>query len=262
MMKKPTPASTRTLWDLLVEALSESPVVRAIEALCAWAMQPEGREVMLAIHEWATVDSRLQEHRKRWEQEGIPISAEEAEYALRCLRWAAFNEQVEPAEYLAHTLENTPSEEVIGRYVERAESEAPYWDALAAYKESHGGNVSPMLSEWPSKGAKRPNGRGRPRRWIFRDEVLIPEAIRKLEGCGLPVTSAAGPSIAAAVGRAFGLTERNVAAIWESTPNRFDKHSRQHYSNQLCRKCNRPTVPMYRHRRSKVFCEVCLPGKL
>ena len=48
-----------------MDALSESPVVRAIEALCAWAMQPEGREVMLAIHEWATVDSRLRRDESR-----------------------------------------------------------------------------------------------------------------------------------------------------------------------------------------------------
>ena len=42
-----------------------SPVVRVIEAL-------------RALREWATVDSRLQEHRERWEQNGIPISVEEA----------------------------------------------------------------------------------------------------------------------------------------------------------------------------------------
>ena len=265
-MKETAPASTRTWWDLLVEALSESPVVRPFEALCAWAEQPEGRAVLLAIQEWATVDCRLQEHRRRWQQDGIPISTEEAEYALRCLGWAAFNEQLEPAQYLAHTLENNPSGEVFARYIERAESEAPYWDALVSYKESHGGDISPMLSEWPSKGAKRPHGRGRPgrpRRWIFRDEVLIPEAIRKLEGCGLPVTSEDGrPSIAAAVAKVFCLTERNVAAIWESAPNRSDKHSRRRYSNQLCRKCKRPEVPMYRHRRREFLCEVCLPGKL
>ena len=244
------------------EALAESPVVRAFEALCAWAEQPEGRAVLLAIHEWATVDCRLQEHRRRWEQEGIPISAEEAEYALRCLGWAAFNEQVEPAQYLAPTLENNPSEEVFAKYIERAKSEAPYWDALAAYKESHGGDVLPMLSEWPSKGVKRPHGRGRPRRWIFRDEVLIPEAIRKLEGCGLPVTSEDGrPSIAAAVARVLGLTERNVAAIWESAPNRSDKHSRRRYSNQLCHKCGRPRVPMYRHWQCEFLCKVCLPDR-
>lgn len=247
-------------WAWLVEAMS--PVVRALEALRAWAAQPEGRAVLLAVHEWATVDCRLQEHRRRWKQEGIPISTEEAEYALRCLGWAAFNEQVEPAQYLTQTLENNPSEAVFASFIERAESEAPYWDALASYKESHGGDILPMLSKWPSKGAKRPHGRGRPRRWIFRDEVLIPEAIQKLEGCGLPVTSASGPSITAAVGRTFGMTERNVAAIWESAPNRSDKHSRQRYSNQPCHKCGRPKVPMYRHCRCEFLCEVCLPGKL
>ncbi len=235
-----------------------SPVVRVIGALRAWAEQPEVRAALLALREWATVDSRLQEHRARWEQKGIPISVEEAEHALRCLGHAAFNEPVEPSQYLAHELENTPSEEVIARYIEHSESKARYWDALMTYKKSHGGDVSPMLSEWPPKGAKRPNGRGRPPQWLFRDEVLIPEAIRKLKDRGLPVTSADGrPSIAAAVARVFGLTERNVAAIWESTPNRSGKHSRQRYSNQPCHVCGRPKVPMWRAQQGNFRCEHC-----
>ena len=235
-----------------------SPVVRAIGVLRAWAEQPQVRAVLLAIHEWATVDSRLQGHRERWEQKGIPISVTEAENALCCLGYAAFNEPVEPAQYLVDKLETTPSEEVIARYIEHAESKARYWDALIAYKESHGGDVSPMLSEWPPKGAKRPNRRGRPPQWIFRNEVLIPEAIRKLEGCGLPVTSADGhPSIAAAAARVFDLTERNVAAIWESTPNRAGKRSRQRYSNQPCHMCGRPKVPMWLAQQGNFRCEHC-----
>ena len=235
-----------------------SPIVRVSRALRAWAEQPEVRAALLAFQEWATVDSRLQEHRERWEQKGIPIRVEEAEYALRCLGYAAFNKPVELRQYLAHELENTPSEEVIARYIEHAESKARYWDALIAYKESHGGDVSPMLSEWPPKGAKRPNGRGRPPQWVFRNEILIPKAIRKLEGCELPVTSADGrPSIAAAVARVFGLTERNVAAIWESTPNRSGKHSRQRYSNQPCHVCGRPKVPMWRAQQGNFRCEHC-----
>ena len=235
-----------------------SPVVRVIEALRLWAERPEGRAAMLAFREWATVDIRLQEHRERWEQNRIPISVEEAEYALRCLGYAAFNKPVERSQYLAHELENAPGEEVIARYIEHAESKACYWDALMAHKESHGSDVPPMLLEWPPEGAIRPNARGRPPQWTFRNEVLIPQAIQKLEGCGLPVTSAEGrPSIAAAVARVFGLTERNVAAIWEATPNRSSKHSRQRYSNQPCRMCRRPKVPTWRARHGDFRCKEC-----
>ena len=181
------------------------PLVRVIEALRVWSEQTEVRAVLLAFNEWGTVDSRLEGYRERWSQEGVPITVKEAEYALGFLCYATFNEPVEPSEYLAHTLEDPPGDEVIAKYIECAESKSLYWDALAAHKESHDGDVSPLLAEWPPKGAKRPSGRGRPRQWIFRNEELIPEAIRKLEGCGLPVTSAAGPAIATAVAKVFGL---------------------------------------------------------
>ena len=82
-----------------------SPVVRAIGVLRAWAEQSQVHAVLLAIYEWATVDSRLQAHRERWEQKGIPISVTEAENALSCLGYAAFNEPVEPAQYLVDKLE-------------------------------------------------------------------------------------------------------------------------------------------------------------
>ena len=251
--------SIRTMWDQLAEVLSKPPIVRAIEALRAWCELADVRTALLAMHEWATVDSCLQGYRERWQQQGIPISLKEAEYALHCLGYAVFNEQVEPGQYLTHKLGKDPSKELIVSYIEHAECKAPYWDALAAYKEPHGTNAPALLSEWPPSGAKRPKGKGRPPRWMFRDEVLIPEAIRKLKGCGLPVTSASGLSIAAAVARVFGLTERNVAAIWESAPSRFDKRSRQRYSNHPCHICGKPKVPMYRESRDDFRCKDCAP---
>ena len=234
--------------------------MRVTEALYTWAERPEVRKGLIAVCEWATVDSRLQGYRERWAQDGVPISLEEAEYALHCLGYAAFNEQVEPIQYLMSTLVKTPSEDAVAGFIERAESKAPYWDALMAYKESRGSDISPMLSEWPPNGVERPNGRGRPRRWIFRDDVLIPKAIRKFEDCGLPVTSVHGPSIAVAVARVFGLSERNVARIWELAPNRSDKSSR--YSDQPCQRCGCLKVPMYRHHRREFLCASCLPDRL
>ena len=129
-----------------------------------------------------------------------------------------------------HELKKTPTEELIARYIEHAESKRNYWDALIQHRESltqADAEIPPILSSWPSRSAKRPSGRGRPPRWLFRDQTLIPEAIRQLEGCGLPVTSADGPCIAWAVADVFGLEERNVAAIWERAPNRPDKRPRR-----------------------------------
>ena len=279
-MSKSTTTSMRTVGDRLTEvlegryapsaalrALSELPAVRtlsvALDTFRAWAERPEVRATLLAIREWATVDVRLQEYRRRWESQRIRISVDEAKYELHCLMYAAFNEQVEPVRYLVHRLGETPSEDEIGKYIERAESKRLYWDALAAYKESlgqGGGDIPPMLSCWPPKGAERPNGRGRPPRWIFRDQDLIPKSIQQLEGCGLPVTSADGRSIAAAVAEVFGLTERNVAAIWESTENRCNKRSRQRYASQPCHMCGYPKVPKWRAERDDFRCERCAPS--
>ena len=107
--------------------------MRVTEALYTWAERPEVRKGLIAVCEWATVDSRLQGYRERWAQDGVPISLEEAEYALHCLGYAAFNEQVEPIQYLMSTLVKTPSEDAVAGFIERAESKAPYWDALMAY---------------------------------------------------------------------------------------------------------------------------------
>ena len=96
-----------SLWDLLVE-IGRS-VVRVTEALYTWAERPEVRKGLIAVCEWATVDSRLQGYRERWAQDGVPISLEEAEYVLHCLGYAAFNEQVEPIQYLMSTLVKTPA---------------------------------------------------------------------------------------------------------------------------------------------------------
>ena len=38
----------------------------------------------------------LKRYRARWETEGIPITVEEATYALRCLMYASFSEPVDP----------------------------------------------------------------------------------------------------------------------------------------------------------------------
>ena len=191
------------------------------------------------------------------------MTLQEAEHALHCLRYAAFNEQVDPVRYLVHELGKTPNEDAIRRYIHLAESKAIYWDALAAYKGaltqgSEGYQL--MLSSWPPEGAKRPNARGRPPRWIFRNENLIPKAIQKLAACGLPVTSHEGDSLAKAVANVFGLTERHVAAIWEAAPTRVDKHSRQRYADQPCSMCGNVKVSTWRAKRDDFRCERCAPG--
>ena len=151
---------------------------------------------------------------------------------------------------------------MIERYIQRAESKALYWDALDVYKESliqGGREVPPVLSGWPPQGTKRPDGRGRPAQWIFRDKELVPESIQKLEGCGLAFTSRDGPSIVAAVADVFGLSKRNVRAIWESAPHRPDKRTRNIYGSPPCRMCGQPSVPTWRVQRDYFWCKRCVP---
>ena len=267
-MSRPTTPSIRTVGEVLMEALEAwYPQIGALSAtLCAfrtWANRPEVSAALLAIREWALVEDRLQEYRWRWESEGITISAEEATYALHCLMYAAFNEQVEPVQYLVHDLGESPGEDAIEKHIKRAKSTALYWDALTLHKQSlieGGKEVPPVLSGWPPKGMKRPDGRGRPPRWIFRDEELIPETIQKLDGCGLPVTSRDSPSIVGAVAEVFGLSERNVRAIWESAPNRSGKRTRYTYGNRPCRMCGQPSVPTWRAQRDEFWCKRCVPS--
>ena len=190
------------------------------------------------------------------------MTLQEAEHALHCLRYAAFNEPVDPVRYLVNELGEAQNADAIRSYIALAESRAIYWDALAAYKSklppgSEAGQ--PQLSNWPPEGTKRPNARGRPPRWIFRNEKLIPKAIQKLAGCGLPVTSHEGDSVAKAVANVFGLTERHVAAIWEAAPTRTDKHLRRRYADQPCGMCGNSKVPTWRGRRNDFRCERCAP---
>ena len=259
---------SRTVGEVLIETLeAKYPQIGALSAMLRafrnWVARPEVKAILLAMREWAFVDDRLPEYRRRWESEGIPLSVEETRYALHCLMYARFNKQVEPVQYLMDDLGETPREDMIARYIKHAESKALYWDALEAYKESliqGGRKIPPVLSGWSPKDTKRPDGRGRPLRWIFRDEKLIPESIRKLEGCGLPVTSRNGPSIAAVVADVFGLSRRNVAAIWESAPTRFGKRSRQAHGDQPCRMCRQPSVPIWRAQRGDFWCKRCVPS--
>ena len=107
----------------------------------------------------ALIDDRLQGYRRRWESEGIPISVEEATYALHCLMYAAFSEPVEPVQYLVHDLGETPSEDTIAKYIKHAKFTALYWDALTLHKQfliEGGKEVRQCFRVGPPKGAIRP----------------------------------------------------------------------------------------------------------
>ena len=250
-------------------------VLVAVETLLAKALEPylrllrevihllnevlrneELRPLFFAIHELATGDERLRKYRQRWEFEGIAMTVAEAEYELICSVIASFSEQVDPAEHLLHVVGKDPGEGEIQRYIKCAESKALYWDALAAYKGSRSdGHVPSLLSDWPSTSAQRPSGRGRPPRWIFRNEVLIPDAIRKLEGCGMPVTSKDGPSISAAVAAVFKVSESTVADAWRDAPNRT-RHSRER--TVPCVRCG-TSIPKFLADRHRSLCTKCRP---
>ena len=118
---------------------------------------------------------------------------------------------------------------------------------------------SDALSNWPNR-PRPPSRQGRPPKVWFRDRVLIPEAIRKLEGCGLPVTSAEDPCIAEAVADVFGLKMRNIAAIWECAPGRLEKRSRSRFSEVPCVLCGASSVPTWRASRFDFRCQTCAPS--
>lgn len=249
----------------LLRALSESPAVRrlseSLDALEKWAEQPEVRAGFNALRDIATVDERLKGYRRRWETERIPISIHEAKHALLCLAYASFDEPVDAAEYLAHELGKAPSDKALAQYIEAARHSPEHWDALAQYRQTllqTNGRVPAALANWPNR-ARPPSRQGRPPKRWFRDRVLVPEAIRKLEGCGMPVTSAQGPCIAEAVAEVFDLQPRNVAAIWERAPGRSEKRSRTLYAEDPCVLCGAPTVPKWRAARFDCRCLKCTP---
>ena len=277
-MTQPATRSTTTVGETLAEALglnsplsqvrralSESPAMRrlseSLEALEKWAEQPEVRAAFNALRDIATVDERLQAYRRRWETEQIPISILEAKHALLCLAYASFDEPVDAAEFLAHELGNAPDDEALAQYIEIACHSPEHWDALAQYRQTllqTNGEVPAALATWPNR-PRPPSRRGRPPKRWFRDRILVPEAIRKLKGCGMHVTSAEGPCIAVAVADVFDLQTRNVAAIWERAPGRSEKRSRTLYADEPCVLCGAPTVPKWRAARFNCRCLKCAP---
>ena len=277
-MTQPTTCSTSTVGQTLAEALglrfpfsqalralSESPAVRRLsetfDALQKWAQQPEVHAVFNALHDMATVDERLRAYRRRWETERIPVSIHEAQHALLCLAYASFDEPVDAAEFLVHELGKAPIDETLAQYIRSARHSPDHWDALAQYRRTllqSNGDIPDDLSDWPNR-PRPPSRQGRPPKQWFRDRVLIPEAVRKLEGCGLPVTSAEGPCIAEAVADVFGLKMRNVAAIWERAPGRSEKRSRSRFSELPCVLCGASSVPTWRASRFDLRCQTCTP---
>ena len=248
-----------------LRALSESPAVRRLsetfDALQKWAEQPDVRAVFSALRDIATVDERLRAYRRRWETERVPVSIHEAKHALLCLAYASFDEPVETADYLAYELGNAPTDEALAQYIQSAHHSPDHWDALTQYRQTllqSNDEVSAALSNWPNR-PRPPSRQGRPPKRWFRDRVLIPEAIRKLEGCGLPVTSAEEPCIAEAVADVFGLKMRNIAAIWERAPGRSEKRSRSRFSELPCVLCGVASVPTWRASRLDFLCQTCAP---
>ena len=277
-MTQSTTRSTSTVGDILAEALglrfplsqvrralSESPAVHrlseSLEALEKWAKQPEVRAGLNALRDIATVDERLRAYRRRWETERIPISILEAKHALLCLAYASFDEPVDAAEYLAYELGKAPNDEALTQYIETARHSPEHWDALAQFRQTllqANDGVPAALANWPNR-PRPPSRQGRPPKRWFRDRILVPEAIRKLEGCGMPVTSAEGPCIAVAVAEVFDLQARNVAAIWERAPGRSEKRSRTVCAEDPCVLCGALTVPKWRAARFDCRCLKCAP---
>ena len=95
-----------------------------------------------------------------------------------------------------------PIRELIARAVPILERERP---SRPHHREHHG----PRL--------KRPRGRHNPAIQRRRNRMIC-WYLEALDGCGLPVTSSEGPSLAGALAEASGLSYDTIAKVWEQHP--------------------------------------------
>ena len=70
---------SRTVGEVLIETLeAKYPQIGALSAMLRafrnWVARPEVNAILLSMREWAFVDDRLPEYRRRWESEGIPLT--------------------------------------------------------------------------------------------------------------------------------------------------------------------------------------------
>ena len=95
--------------------------------------------------------------------------------------------------------------------------------------------------------------RGRPHTSRFRDHEIA-ELVRRLEGRGLPVTSAGGESIGGVLAEALDLLESTIAKIWEKASNRPANLARER--TVPCVRCGTP-IPKLQARRNGSQCPAC-----
>ena len=108
----------------------------------------------------------------------------------------------------------------------------------------------------------RPQGRHDPTSTAARNERIY-TLLHLFQGCGLPVTSLAGQSLAGAMSEATGIPERTIASVWEEAPSllRGDKRSRKRFADVPCARCGCLKVPVWRACRGDYnpLCDQCSP---
>ena len=124
----------------------------------------------------------------------------------------------------------------------------------------------------------RPRGRHNPAINDGRD-LFIRSCIEALEGCGLPVTSGAGDSLAGALAEAFQVSESTIRKVWKEwqlrepcvndampagfrMPERLIRRPREYFAVDVrCADCGKTgKVPKHRARKGESrVCLRCLP---
>ena len=85
----------------------------------------------------------------------------------------------------------------------------------------------------PSNRVKRPPGQYDPGANMLRDTAIV-YVLSELQGCGLPVTSRDGESLAGALAKAWGIHKSTIANVWrDAEPRQAGKQRR----SRRCARC-------------------------
>ena len=107
---------------------------------------------------------------------------------------------------------------------------------------------------FPDKRLNRPGGRHDIRTNMLRD-TMIATILFELQGCGLLVTVRKGECLAGAMAEVLGVRKGVIAKIWQYSPFRTDKHSRER--TVPCEQCG-TLIPKFEALWRGSRCSSCL----
>ena len=239
---------------------------------------------------------RCEEYRRRFEEDGVPISTNEAVNAYGFVP-RLLEIEPRPAEDIAYLASREPQIRAIVEGFEREIAEdlqtlyllhigeakarkVGPWERFLAYitlkyfvgvvvafARITGRTMADELQDLVERAqailnartVNKPRGRHDPRSNGIRDSSFV-VFLRSLEGYGLDVTSLDGASLAGAMSEATGIPKRTISRVREEAPSwlRGDKRSRKRFAYVPCARCGSLKVPTWRARRGdNPLCDQC-----